>query len=1100
MAGVCVAAMLVTVSATVANAAAVDLDPSFGTRGVGRVDLGHPSVDVATASGGLPNYAVGSAGGNMAVALYQGGLGSATWGNQGRVTADFGRPSVAYAVGEGESSVVAAGSAGDDFARARFSSLDGSQLSLTTTSFGGPAVIKALSRPSVSNLAVGQAAVGAGTSVAMARYDAQDRLDPSFGTGGKVVDDITPGVDSANAVNTVDVPGGGILIAGQAGGSLLLARYLLDGTPDSSFGVGGRVLVDISSGDDVARAMIISGNGIVVAGSAGGKGLLARFTLDGALDPAFGTRGVVISDLPTTSNGFSAAQAYPPGSDGIIVGGTVTGPGGQDAVVVRFSAAGSAVTDFGTAGHVVVDFGSPSDSFGGLGFVWDANPRPPLTVVGSDGADFVKVSIDAGGVVVRTGSTTVAKIDFGRPSDEGGSRVAVQADGRIVVAGWGGSGLVLRRLLADGRVDPTFRPGHPDVPELGRVAVTDLALQPGGGIVAAVTRPAYMNVQYVVRFRADGQLDTTFGDQGRVFVTKTKFALQPDGKILLAGGPRLEASGHVDPTYAVALSIPPAIRVIVLPDGRSVVATTNPQVIGPNLSLYRFNADGSTDTTFVSGVYAPKGRPVGFDRLPDGRFLAVGTVSDLTGKDPTTHVVLSAYDSSGRADTTFGDAGSVIPGFEPFENGMGVVAQPDGKIVVVAFAEADADSTGGPLLEVMRFSGDGRLDRNFGRGGVAISAPMAAVTADVALQADGKILVPATVYGGPDLDLGVMRYDPAATTTRVPRATGWNGVGQLGDATVADHHVPTSEAGLDGVEADGTVWSWGWNGAGQLGDGTTVDRHAPAQVAGLTGVTAIAAGAYHSLALKGDGTVWSWGWNNEGEAGDGSAGNVRLTPVPVAGLTGIKAITAGSFHSLAMTGDGGVWAWGWNGVGQLGDSTTADRHVPARLPSLQGITGVAAGAYHSLALRGDGTVAVWGWNAYGQLGDVTSDATTRPTTVPRLTGVAAVAGGGLHSMALKRDGTVWSWGWNGVGELGDGSVTDSRVPVQAAGLTGVVLIAGGTFHSLALRGDGTVVGWGWNVLGQLGTGTTMDSHIPAPVPGGSGSVAIAGGGLHSLLA
>ncbi len=69
-------------------------------------------------------------------------------------------------------------------------------------------------------------------------------------------------------------------------------------------------------------------------------------------------------------------------------------------------------------------------------------------------------------------------------------------------------------------------------------------------------------------------------------------------------------------------------------------------------------------------------------------------------------------------------------------------------------------------------------------------------------------------------------------------------------------------------------------------------------VAGLSDVTAIAAGWGHSLAVTGDGTVWAWGDNREGQLGDGSTTS-RLTPVPVAGLSDVTAIAAGYLHSLA---------------------------------------------------------------------------------------------------------------------------------------------------------------------------------------------------------
>ncbi|MBY9084659.1 hypothetical protein KIH86_10500 [Paenibacillus sp. HN-1] len=130
------------------------------------------------------------------------------------------------------------------------------------------------------------------------------------------------------------------------------------------------------------------------------------------------------------------------------------------------------------------------------------------------------------------------------------------------------------------------------------------------------------------------------------------------------------------------------------------------------------------------------------------------------------------------------------------------------------------------------------------------------------------------------------------------------------------------------LKSDGTVWSWGTNSSGQLGNGTTTNTTVPAAISTLSGVTAIAAGSSHSLALKSDGSVWAWGYGGSGQLGDGSL-TVRTTPVAVSGLTSeVTAIAGGNSHSLALKSDGSVWAWGYNGSGQLGDGTTVQRNIP----------------------------------------------------------------------------------------------------------------------------------------------------------------------------
>lgn len=190
----------------------------------------------------------------------------------------------------------------------------------------------------------------------------------------------------------------------------------------------------------------------------------------------------------------------------------------------------------------------------------------------------------------------------------------------------------------------------------------------------------------------------------------------------------------------------------------------------------------------------------------------------------------------------------------------------------------------------------------------------------------------------------------------------------------------------------------------------------------------VAAGDYHSLALKSDGTVWAWGYNVCGQLGDGTTTS-KTTPVQVFGLTGITAIAGGGYHSLALKSDGTVWAWGDNGYGQLGDGTITQRIAPVQVYGLTGITTIAAGNCHSLALKSNGTVWAWGWNGYGQLGDGTTTDKITPVQVSCLTGITTIAAGGISSLALKSDGTVWAWGDNYFGQLGDGTRTDRKIPV-----------------------------------------------------------------------
>src|SRR5439155_175613 len=144
------------------------------------------------------------------------------------------------------------------------------------------------------------------------------------------------------------------------------------------------------------------------------------------------------------------------------------------------------------------------------------------------------------------------------------------------------------------------------------------------------------------------------------------------------------------------------------------------------------------------------------------------------------------------------------------------------------------------------------------------------------------------------------------------------------------------------------VMAWGLNGSGQLGDGGTEASQVPVPVSGLSGVRAVSAGSDHSLALLSDGTLMAWGDNGKGQLGNGGT-EASQVPVPVSGLSGVSAVSAGNGDSLALLSDGTVVAWGANFDGQLGNGGTEASAVPVPVSGLSGVSSVSAGGWHGLA-------------------------------------------------------------------------------------------------------------------------------------------------------
>ncbi|MDM8541107.1 choice-of-anchor D domain-containing protein [Desulfococcaceae bacterium HSG9] len=336
------------------------------------------------------------------------------------------------------------------------------------------------------------------------------------------------------------------------------------------------------------------------------------------------------------------------------------------------------------------------------------------------------------------------------------------------------------------------------------------------------------------------------------------------------------------------------------------------------------------------------------------------------------------------------------------------------------------------------------------------------------------------------------------------------------------------------IKTDSTVWAWGSNSDGQLGIGETPsEKTTPVHVAtdalgqDFKSIKAVAAGRYHSVALKTDGTVWTWGSNSHGQLGHGTSGTDQKETKPgqvsisyfdhmgqeisTDVLKDVDAIAAGKFYTVVLKNDKTVWAWGSNAYGQLGNNSGESSITPVQVVTdiygtkLENIKAISAGYAHTIALKEDGTVWAWGYNQYGQVGDGSSLPATSPVVVAKqvgsLSGVVQIATGQNHSLALEDNGnstTVWAWGWNENGQLGDGSTTNYSTPRQVD-LSNIIAIAGGGYHSLALDNNGMVWAWGKNSYGQLGTGDFTQKTSPVTSALTTFGTSIAAGDEHSIV-
>jgi len=293
--------------------------------------------------------------------------------------------------------------------------------------------------------------------------------------------------------------------------------------------------------------------------------------------------------------------------------------------------------------------------------------------------------------------------------------------------------------------------------------------------------------------------------------------------------------------------------------------------------------------------------------------------------------------------------------------------------------------------------------------------------------------------------------------------------------------------------ADGQVWAWGDDLEGQIGvAGQWYQSTVPVEVSDLSGAIAIAGGMNTAYALLGDGTVWAWGDDSQDELGAGDKS--KQVPVRVRPLSKIVALDPGAFTVYALRRDGTVWAWGDDSLGQLGAppctasggalSTCLFSSVPVEVPGIAGVSALASGFDTAYALLGNGTVWAWGDNSVGQLGSGTHEASSdTPLRVKGLDQVVAIAAGSETGYALGREGNVWAWGYGAYGQLGDASAANSDVPVRVRKVSHVMEIAGGGDMAYALGRDGNLWAWGYGGYGQLGDDSIVSLDVPVQVVG-----------------
>jgi uncharacterized delta-60 repeat protein len=550
---------------------------------------------------------------------------------------------------------------------------------------------------------------------------ASGSLDASFGDAGRLRAGF--GANSNQGIGVV-VQGDGktVVLSDCLTGEhseLLLSRYLSDGSLDASFGFGGRVLTVFGGSASAVDIELQSDGKIFVAAYSNNGFAVARYHADGAHDTTWGAGGTATITGPLALQPTGMALQ----SDGkVVLAGKQHNPGGaDDFAVARFTATGVSDPTFDVDGWLTT------------------------SIVGDD---------DATGV-------------------------AIQADGRILVAGSGDNpeGLVLARYLGDGALDPSFD-GDGKVFLAGSYRARDIAIQP------MIVSPFYkivvagsINDNFaLIRFTSTGLLDTTFGSNGvatttmgtnseahaLAVVAKSFNAFLPiaTGSVIIGGERRLVVArflpeGGSDGTFNglgyLSTSINGyAVGYALAVTGTKAVVAGRAGSSSVDCATVRYHDNGSLDASFdgdgirVDDASARASIARAVARQGDGKLIVAGAILGAAGD---LDFGLMRCHPDGSADASFGTAGRVVTPISAGDDVIhGIALQPDGKIVVAGESVNGIDSE----IAVARYNPNGTLDLGFGIGGLAL--PMTGPDLDgaraVSVQPDGKILVAGTIHSG----------------------------------------------------------------------------------------------------------------------------------------------------------------------------------------------------------------------------------------------------------------------------------------------------------------------------------------------------------------
>ena len=387
---------------------------------------------------------------------------------------------------------------------------------------------------------------------------------------------------------------------------------------------------------------------------------------DGTLDTTFGNNGKVITNIGTQPSVDQALHLAIQSSGKFIIAGDTNIGGSLDFAAVQYNADGTVDTTFGTGGKVTADFANTGDNDYGKSVLIQSDGK--ILLIGhsemSGSLDFSAVRFTANGTLDSTfGNAGKAIADIGNNTSDQVVSATLQADGKILIVGSSyvnnERDFAITRFTTNGALDNSFGTGGKTTTDLGiHDWGNSVAVQTDGKIVlAGYSGTASRNELAVVRYNTNGALDNTFGTGGKVTIANESsegysVMLQADGKILVSGRAysdntssfmvvRYNTNGSLDTTFGTGGKVTTdfgnnrseAMAMTSQADGKIIVAGT--VIIGSTYAyaVVRYNTNGSVDNTFGTGgkvttVFDAVSNAVSVALQANGRIIVAGTSGD----------------------------------------------------------------------------------------------------------------------------------------------------------------------------------------------------------------------------------------------------------------------------------------------------------------------------------------------------------------------------------------------------------------------------------------------------------------------------------------